>query len=419
MTATFEDLGLTEKTLPAIDQMGYTEPTPVQEQAIPLALAGRDVVAAAQTGTGKTAAFALPIIEQVGRAKHPGAPKALIVTPTRELAQQIDQAFSDLAQTEKRRILTVVGGVKYEKQINKLKNGVDILIATPGRLFDLMERKVVKLNDVQVLVLDETDRMVDMGFWPTVRKIVAACPKQRQTLFFSATIDRSIMDRVGYILNDPAFVEISHRGETADTVDQFIMPITPARKPELLQALLKEKGARRILIFTRTKSRADVCRRQLREAGYKAESIHADKSQGQRQQVLERFIKGKIDILVATDVLARGIDISQIQRVINYDLPESPEDYVHRIGRTGRAGESGFAISFVEPEEKSALREIERLIGSEIPMLTIESFDNSYAVDLLAKQFVAAPKNRSVSAFSRATRLGRGGRGGYGAMRRR
>ena len=419
MTTSFQDLGLTETTLPAIEDLGYTAPTPVQEQAIPLALAGRDVVAAAKTGTGKTAAFALPIIERVGRAKRPGAPKALIVTPTRELAQQIDEAFVSLAKTSKHRLLTVVGGVPYKGQISKLERGVDILVATPGRLFDLMERRDVRLDDVEVLVLDEADRMLDMGFWPTMKKIVAATPSSRQTLLFSATIDRAVMRSVSSILNDPAFVEIAHRGETADTIDQFIMPITQTGKPALLRALLEEKGARRVIIFTRTKSRADICTRQLREAGYKAESIHSDKTQAKRQQALDRFTNGKIEVLVATDVLARGIDISQVERVINYDVPESPEDYVHRIGRTGRAGESGFAISFVTPDDKAALRDIEKLIGSQIPHLKIDSYDNSAAEDALEKRYVAAPKNLSASAFSRSTRLGRNSRGGRGGMRRR
>ncbi len=419
MTTSFQDLGLTETTLPAIEELGYTAPTPVQEQAIPLALAGRDVVAAAKTGTGKTAAFALPIIERVGRAKRPGAPKALIVTPTRELAQQIDEAFVSLAKISKHRLLTVVGGVPYKGQIGKLERGIDILVATPGRLFDLMERRDVRLDDVEVLVLDEADRMLDMGFWPTMKKIVAATPSSRQTLLFSATIDRAVMRSVSSILNDPAFVEIAHRGETADTIDQFIMPITQTGKPALLRALLEEKGARRVIIFTRTKSRADICTRQLREAGYKAESIHSDKTQAKRQQALDRFTSGKIEVLVATDVLARGIDISQVERVINYDIPESPEDYVHRIGRTGRAGESGFAISFVTPDDKAALRDIEKLIGSQIPHLKIDSYDNSAAEDALEKRYVAAPKNLSASAFSRSTRLGRNSRGGRGGMRRR
>ena len=419
MTTSFQDLGLTETTLPAIEELGYTAPTPVQEQAIPLALAGRDVVAAAKTGTGKTAAFALPIIERVGRAKRPGAPKALIVTPTRELAQQIDEAFVSLAKISKHRLLTVVGGVPYKGQIGKLERGIDILVATPGRLFDLMERRDVRLDDVEVLVLDEADRMLDMGFWPTMKKIVAATPSSRQTLLFSATIDRAVMRSVSSILNDPAFVEIAHRGETADTIDQFIMPITQTGKPALLRALLEEKGARRVIIFTRTKSRADICTRQLWEAGYKAESIHSDKTQAKRQQALDRFTSGKIEVLVATDVLARGIDISQVERVINYDIPESPEDYVHRIGRTGRAGESGFAISFVTPDDKAALRDIEKLIGSQIPHLKIDSYDNSAAEDALEKRYVAAPKNLSASAFSRSTRLGRNSRGGRGGMRRR
>ena len=419
VTTSFQNLGLTETTLPAIEKLGYPEPTPVQEQAIPLALAGRDVVAAAKTGTGKTAAFSLPIIERIGRAKRPGAPKALIVTPTRELAQQIDDACAALTKNSKHRVLTIVGGMPYKNQIEKLKRGVDILVATPGRLFDLMERRDVKLDDVEILVLDEADRMLDMGFWPTMKKIVAATPKERQTLLFSATIDRAVMRSVSSILNDPAFVEIAHRGETADTIDQFIMPITQTGKPALLRALLEEKGARRVIVFTRTKSRADICTRQLREAGFKVESIHSDKTQAKRQQALDRFTNGKLEVLVATDVLARGIDISQVERVINYDVPESPEDYVHRIGRTGRAGEAGFAITFVTPDDKASLRDIEKLIGTTIPHLKIDSYDNSQAEDALEKRFVAAPKNMSASAFSRSIKFGRGGRGGRGGMRRR
>lgn len=261
--------------------------------------------------------------------------------------------------------------------------------------------------------------MLDMGFWPTMKKIVAATPKERQTLLFSATIDRAVMRSVSSILNDPAFVEIAHRGETADTIDQFIIPITQTGKPALLRALLEEKGARRVIVFTRTKSRADICTRQLREAGFKVESIHSDKTQAKRQQALDRFTNGKLEVLVATDVLARGIDISQVERVINYDVPESPEDYVHRIGRTGRAGEAGFAITFVTPDDKASLRDIEKLIGTTIPHLKIDSYDNSQAEDALEKRFVAAPKNMSASAFSRSIKFGRGGRGGRGGMRRR
>jgi ATP-dependent RNA helicase RhlE len=412
LNTTFQDLGLSEAALSAVKQAGFSIPTPVQAQAIPLALAGRDIVAAAKTGTGKTAAFALPTIDRIGHSKRAGSPRALIVSPTRELAQQIDGACYALAKTSKFRVLTVVGGTPYKAQINKLKHGVDILIATPGRLFDLMERHVVKLDEVEVLVLDEADRMLDMGFWPTMKKIVAATPSTRQTLLFSATIDRKVMQNVEPILNDPAFVEIAHRGETADTVDQFIMPIAHMKKPELLNAVLRDKGSERIIVFTRTKSRSDVCTRQLQAAGFCAESIHSNKSQSQRKRALENFSKGKTHILVATDVLARGIDVSQVEHVINYDLPDCPEDYVHRIGRTGRAGEAGYAISFVSPDAKAALRDIEKLIGEEIPSLSIDSYDNSEAVAEFTRQRTSKANVRTVASFSRDARPGRNSRSG-------
>ena len=411
MNKTFQDLGLSEATLAAVKRLGFTTPTPVQEQAIPFALEGRDVVAAAKTGTGKTAAFALPMIERIGHSKRSGSPRALIVSPTRELAQQIDAACFALAKNSKHRVLTVVGGMPYKTQISKLKRGVDILIATPGRLFDLMERNVVKLDDVEVLVLDEADRMLDMGFWPTMKKVVAATPASRQTLLFSATLDRKVMQNVSSILKDPAFVEIAHKGETADTVDQFVMPVAQMKKPELLRTVLKEKGNKRVIVFARTKNRSEICTRQLREAGYRADSIHSDKSQSQRKRALDSFTKGNIDILVATDVLARGIDVSQVDHVINYDLPDCPEDYVHRIGRTGRAGESGFAISFVSPETKGALRDIERLLGKKIPSLDIDGYDSSAAEKALASQYVPKPNKRSASSFSRDFKPGRSGRG--------
>ena len=412
LNATFEALGLSEATLSAVERMGFSVPTPVQEQAIPLALEGRDVVAAAKTGTGKTAAFSLPMIERIGRSKRPGSPKALIVTPTRELAMQIDAACYTLAKSSNHRVLTVVGGMPYKAQIAKLKRGVDILIATPGRLHDLMERGLVKLDGIEVLVLDEADRMLDMGFWPTMKKVVAATPATRQTLLFSATLDRKVMQNTSPILKDPAFVEIAHKGETADTVDQFVMPITQAKKPALLRAVLENKGSERIIVFARTKNRSEICARQLREAGYRVDSIHSDKSQAQRKRALDAFTKGKVDILVATDVLARGIDVSNVDHVINYDLPDCPEDYVHRIGRTGRAGEQGFAISFVSPESKTALRDIEKLLGKKIPSIKIDNYDNSDAVKALASQYVPKSNQRSASSFSRDMRPGRGRGGG-------
>ena len=375
MTTSFHELGLSEKTLAAVERLGYEEPTPVQQQAIPLVLEGRDIIAAAKTGTGKTAAFSLPTMDRLGRIQRGQGPLMLVVSPPRELADQIGEVCRAIATSTHHRILTVVGGLSLDPQIKQLKHGVDILIATPGRLIDLMERDAVRLSNVEVLVLDEADRMLDMGFWPQMKKIIAACPSKRQTLLFSATIDDQITKSVGSLLHDPAYVEIAHRGETADTVDQFVIPATQTTKADLLKAVLEEKGSNRVIVFARTRSRADSCTRRLRRAGYAVEAIHSDRSQAQRKRALENFAKGKTNVLVATDVLARGIDVTEVDYVINYDLPNQPEDYVHRIGRTGRAGETGFAVSFVSPEQKPWLKDIEKLTKQTIPEMELESFD--------------------------------------------
>ena len=371
----FNELGLSEKTLAAVARMGYTEPTPVQEQAIPLALEGRDIIAAAKTGTGKTGAFSLPSMDKLGHAKGGCGPLMLVITPTRELAQQIGEVCDQIALSTHHRIVTVVGGLSYNPQIEKLRRGCDVLIATPGRLIDLMEQKAVNLDEVETLVLDEADRMLDMGFLPAVRKIVAACPGERQTLLFSATIDSSITKNMKSLLKNPAIVEIAHKGEVADTIEQYIIRTPQAVKPALLKAVLQEKGASRVIVFARTRSRADSTCRRLKRAGYSVEAIHSDRSQNQRKRALERFAKGEVNIITATDVLARGIDVDEVDYVINYDLPTQPEDYVHRIGRTGRAGQAGFAISFVSPETEDALRDIERLTKQQIPTLELENFN--------------------------------------------
>ena len=410
----FNELGLSDQALEAVARLGYEAPTPVQEQAIPLALEGRDLIAAAKTGTGKTAAFSLPSLDRLGHAKGGQGPLMLVVTPTRELAQQIGEVCTAIAASTHHLILTVVGGLSYTPQINKLKHGVDILIATPGRLVDLMEQGAVRLGDVEVLVLDEADRMLDMGFWPTMKKVVAATPSSRQTLLFSATLDRKVMQSVSSILKDPAFVEVSHKGETADTIDQFMIPVGPMKKPELLRLVLQQRGSKRVIVFTDTKTRAEICTGQLKRAGFRADSIHSDKTQVQRKRALEGFSKGAIDVLVATDVLARGIDVSNIEYVVNYDLPESPEDYVHRIGRTGRAGETGYAISFVSPEAKAQLLDIEKLLGERIPTLDIDGYDATEAEKALASQFVPKATVGS-AAFSRSLR--RNGASGFGRRR--
>ncbi len=371
----FDDLGLSGQALQAVAQLGYSTPTPVQEQAIPKVLEGRDLIAAAKTGTGKTAAFSLPTMDKLGHAKGNKGPLMLVVTPTRELAEQIGEVCGTIAKNTHHRILTVVGGVSYNPQIQALNRGVDVLIATPGRLVDLMDQGAAHLSSVEVLVLDEADRMLDMGFWPAMRKIIGATPQNRQTLLFSATIDRTIMNTAGKLLHDPAMVEIAHKGETADTVEQYVMHVQQAVKPELLKGLMKERGHRRVIVFCRTRSRADATCRRLKKVGYSVEAIHSSRSQNQRRRALENFANGTTDVLVATDVLARGIDVEEVEYVVNYDLPTQPEDYVHRIGRTGRAGATGFAVSFVSPETADALRDIQKLLKRTIPELELQNFD--------------------------------------------
>lgn len=390
----FADLGLSDKTLSAVKRMGYVQPTPVQEQAIPLVLKGRDIIAAAQTGTGKTAAFSLPAMDKLRHAKGGSGPLMLVVTPTRELAQQIGEVAQQIAVSTHHRITTVVGGLSYKPQIDRLSRGTDILIATPGRLIDLMEQNAVRLADVQVLVLDEADRMLDMGFLPSVKKIVSATPKSRQTLLFSATIDKSIMNTVGKMLRDPATIEIARKGDVADTVDHFVIRIPQSVKPALLKAVLEEKGFFRVIVFARTRSRADSSCRRLRRAGYNVEAIHSDRSQNQRKRALDKFSNGDVNIITATDVLARGIDVDEVDYVINYDVPDQPEDYIHRIGRTGRAGAKGLAITFVTPESEATLRDIEKLIKMTIPEMRLESFDLAAAEAESAENSINARARR-------------------------
>ena len=406
MTKDFSQLGLDETLLKAVSDMGYETPTPVQEQSIPFALAGSDVVAAAQTGTGKTAAFMLPTMQRIGRSKQP---LALVVTPTRELAQQIDRVATQIAKHTGHRVLTVVGGVGYEPQITKLARGVEVLVATPGRLLDLKDRGAVDLSKVEVLVLDEADRMLDMGFLPAMRKIVSSVPRNRQTLLFSATVDESISQVIGTLVNEPQYVEIARRGTAAATVEQKILPVEHSQKPDLLKAVLENRGHDRVIVFTRTKHRADAVARRLGKAGYRTAAIHADRSQNQRERALSDFRNGKVDILVATDVLARGIDISEVSHVVNYDVPNNPEDYVHRIGRTGRAGESGYALTFVGPDEIGDLRDIEFLLKKVIDVWDVPGFDYRDG------RIVPSPDRPA----TRATRSVFGGRrGGRGGRRR-
>ncbi|MDO4854089.1 MAG: DEAD/DEAH box helicase [Coriobacteriia bacterium] len=371
----FESLGLSAQTLKAVDLLGYESPTPIQEKAIPCALAGQDLIAGAQTGTGKTTAFCLPCLDQLPHARKNCGPLMLVITPTRELADQITEVCSTISQATKHKITTVVGGVSYNPQREALKRGTDVLIATPGRLEDLIGQGAANLDQVQVLVLDEADRMLDMGFLPAIKRIVGECTGEHQTLLFSATIDKQVEKVAQSMLKDPQKVEVARRGETAKTVEQFIVRISHAAKPSALKAVLDEHGAKRVIVFARTRHRADACSRRLRRAGYKTGVIHSDRSQNQRRRALDAFDKGQINVLVATDVLARGIDIDQVDYVVNYDLPTQPEDYVHRIGRTGRAGAKGFAVSLVNPEVEGDLKAIQKLIKRDIPEMELKTLN--------------------------------------------
>ena len=374
----FEDLGLSQTMLAAVQDLGYEEPTPVQVEAIPLVLEGRDLMAAAQTGTGKTAAFLLPIMDRLPHAEQVSArgrtaaqgPFLLVVTPTRELAQQIEEVCQIIARRTGHTSVTVVGGVSYNPQRDALKRGCDILIATPGRLLDLIDQEACSLDQVQVLVLDEADRMLDMGFLPSMRKIVGYTSDERQTLLFSATLDEKVVGGITDLVHDPARVEIAPVTEPTETVAQYVLPVSTEAKNGMLAQVLKREGARRVIVFTRTKRRADTCCKRLARAGFTCAAIHGNRSQSQRERALEQFRSGEVDVLVATDVLARGIDISDVSYVVNFDVPEEPVDYIHRIGRTGRAGETGWSLTFVTPEDVGAFYDIEALMGR-----TVETFD--------------------------------------------
>ena len=417
MTTSFAELGLNEQILAGVDALGFSTPTPVQAGAIPEVLVGRDVVASAQTGTGKTAAFALPTLQRIaGKSGH--GPHALVVTPTRELAAQIDDVVKVVCQKTGQRAVIVMGGAKFDKQIAALEKGCDLLVATPGRLLDLMEHNHVSLAGVEVLVLDEADRMLDMGFWPSVRRIMHALPERHQTLLFSATIPPSIKSTIDAMLHEPAVVEISRVGETADTVEEHLCPVTQAQKPELLRALLDTGGAsgerpERVLVFCRTKHRVDDVSAMLKNAQVKVDVMHADRPQQARARALERFREGKVQVLVATDVMSRGIDVAGVDAVVNFDVPMDPEDYVHRIGRTGRAGATGHAYTFVAPDEISPLREIEYFTKKLVPVWDLPGF--SYDAGRIVPQEGRSTKKPSRTMFSGSRARGRGISGGrYG-----
>jgi ATP-dependent RNA helicase RhlE len=374
----FQDLALVEPIRRALAEEGYTAPTPIQAQAIPHLLAGRDLLGIAQTGTGKTAAFALPILQRLA-AEHPPAParktaRCLVLTPTRELAVQIRDSFKTYGRHLRLRATVIFGGVGQEPQVAAMARGVDILVATPGRLLDLVGQGHIRLDRVETFVLDEADRMLDMGFIRDVKKIVTLLPSRRQTLLFSATMPPDIAKLAAAILDAPVRVEVTPAASTVERTEQLVMFVERADKRALLCAILRDPRLARVLVFTRTKHTANRLAEQLVRAGFGAEAIHGNKSQSARQRALEDFRAGAVRVLVATDIAARGIDIDAISHVVNYELPNVPETYVHRIGRTARAGAAGAAISLCDSEERAYLKDIERLIGRKVPVAAEHPF---------------------------------------------
>ncbi|MBX3725717.1 MAG: DEAD/DEAH box helicase [Xanthomonadales bacterium] len=375
----FDDLGLLPELIRALADQGYTDPTPVQAQAIPPALAGQDLLAAAQTGTGKTAAFALPLLQRLSALpRQPGQtrPRALVLTPTRELALQVNESLRAYGKHLRLKTAVIFGGVGMQPQVDALRRGVDIVVACPGRLIDHMGRRSVDLSGISILVLDEADRMLDMGFLPAMQRVLAALPRQnRQTLLFSATFPEPIKALAREFMRSPAEVQVAARNSVAATVSHRVHPVDAARKRELLLELLSRDSRRQTLVFARTKHGSDKLAKFLEASGLRCAVIHGNKSQNARTRALSDFKAGKATIMIATDIAARGIDIDQLPVVINFELPMVAEDYVHRIGRTGRAGAEGQAISLVCPEESSQLRDIQRVIGRDIEQALVAGFE--------------------------------------------
>ena len=456
MEITFAELGLNEQILAGVATLGFNAPTPVQAVAIPAVLAGKDVVASAQTGTGKTAAFMLPTLQRIavekpggaekpdakepnaaagrdakrnaaagrgakrnakqGVAKRNAYPQALIITPTRELAAQIDAVAKSVCASTGQQAVIVTGGARYKHQITALQKGCDVLVATPGRLIDLLDKKHTSLENIQVLVLDEADRMLDMGFWPSVHRIMEQLPKAHQTLLFSATLPASITSTIDALLKDPERIEIARTGQTAATIEQHLCSVTQGQKPQLLKALIDSfnPAPERVLVFCRTKSRVDSIYKNLKAAGLKVDVMHADRPQKARARALERFRSGAIQVLVATDVMSRGIDIQGIDAVINFDVPLDPEDYVHRIGRTGRAGAAGQAFTFMGPDEVTPLREIEYFTKALIPSWDLPGFSYDSGRIMLQDSRSTTKTTRSMFSGSRSRGKGFGFGGRYG-----
>ncbi len=409
--SSFESLGLSEPIWRAAAERGYTSPTPIQEQAIPVVMSGVDLLAGAQTGTGKTAAFAMPILHKLAvtagsASRAPSSVRALILVPTRELAAQVEASVQLYGRYLPLRSLVLIGGVKINPQMQKLRRSVDILVATPGRLLDHIQQRSVDLSHVEILVLDEADRMLDMGFIRDIRRILAVLPKKRQNLLFSATFSPEIRGLADGLLNNPTSVEVAARNATADNVAQRVFAVDQDRKRELLSHLIEEHQWGQVLVFTRTKHGADRLARHLSQDGMQAMAIHGDKSQGARTRALAEFKEGKVQVLVATDIAARGIDISELPHVVNFELPHVPEDYVHRIGRTGRAGNNGQAVSLVSSEERKQLQDVEKLLR--------RSFDREIVVGFEPRQSFSG--HAPSAAARRPTQAAGRGRPGSGAV---
>jgi ATP-dependent RNA helicase RhlE len=403
----FNELNIVAPILRALDEQGYTKPTPIQAQAIPPVLEGRDLLGCAQTGTGKTAAFAIPILQRLAALKSgpakPGYVQSLILTPTRELAIQIAENIEAYGRHLNLRHLVIFGGVNQYSQVEGLKKGVDILVATPGRLLDLMSQGYIGLKEVKIFVLDEADRMLDMGFVHDVKRVIVQLPRERQTLFFSATMPNEIQQLAQTILHQPVKVEVTPVSSTAETVAQQLFYVGKNDKKKLLQMLLEDSAIESVLVFTRTKHGANKVVQDLEKAGISAEAIHGNKSQAARQRALSNFKSHQTRVLVATDIAARGIDIDELKHVINYEIPNIPETYVHRIGRTGRAGNTGLALSFCDAEETSYIKDIHKLIGKQIPVQ-----DHPYHTDhpLGVRQAASKPAPPPRNRFSRNTHAG-------------
>jgi len=403
----FTALGLSDKVLQGVRAMGYVDPTPIQLRAIPLVLAGRDVIGSAQTGTGKTAAFALPMLSKLGQ-HAPAGPRALILEPTRELAAQVETAFRDYSRfLPDLKITVVYGGVGYGKQNDELRAGADIVVATPGRLLDHLEQGTLRLDKVEFLVLDEADRMLDMGFLPDVRRIVEKCPRKRHSALFSATIPPQIETLIQWAMHNPETIEIGARRTPAETVKHVIYPVSDSQKTDLLLELLERVNYDSVIIFCRTKHGADRVAGMLKKHNHAVCVLHSNRTQKEREQALAGFRNGKFEVLVATDIAARGLDIADVSHVINYDVPQHPEDYIHRIGRTGRAEASGDAFTIMIAEDAPHVYSIERFISQKIPRVKLENFDYTYTA-----LFEEAKPGQAAGGFPGKVRGGRV-HGGY------